>query len=216
MMSPPRGAGSARRAPSSANLSPSRLGAATASGLLPLPLADLFAFGRGFAPAIPGAYIACTGPQLAAPAACFGQRLQTMTIDDIIADFALIDDWEERYRYIIDLGKQLPPFPEAERTEANRVRGCASQVWLATHPERSGKSPRLHFLGDSDALIVRGLVAITLALFDRKSPREILATDAEAVFDKLDLRAHLTAQRSNGLRALVDRIRADAAAAEVA
>jgi cysteine desulfuration protein SufE len=134
------------------------------------------------------------------------------TIDDIVADFALLDDWEERYRYIIDLGKQLPPLPEPERTEQNRVRGCASQVWVSTHRETRGRTPVLHFLADSDALIVRGLVAITLALFDRRAAQEILATDAEAVFDRLDLRAHLTAQRSNGLKALVDRIKADAAA----
>jgi cysteine desulfuration protein SufE len=134
------------------------------------------------------------------------------TIDDIVADFALLDDWEERYRYIIDLGRQLPPLPDNQRTEENRVRGCASQVWVATRPEVRAGGPVLHFLADSDALIVRGLVAITLALFDRKTPREILATDAEAVFNRLDLRAHLTAQRSNGLKALVDRIRADAAA----
>ena len=135
-----------------------------------------------------------------------------MTTDEIIADFALLDDWEERYRYIIDLGRKLSPLPDDQRTDQNRVRGCASQVWLATRRESTGHGPVLHFVGDSDALIVRGLVAITLALFDRKTPREILATDAEAAFDKLDLRAHLTAQRSNGLRALVDRIKADAAA----
>jgi cysteine desulfuration protein SufE len=135
-----------------------------------------------------------------------------MTIDQIISDFALLDDWEERYRYIIDLGRQLPLLPEAERNEQNRVRGCASQVWLATHRMSSGGQLHLHFIGDSDALIVRGLVAIAIALFDGKTPRQILATDAEAVFQRLDLRAHLTAQRSNGLRALVDRIKADAAA----
>ena len=140
----------------------------------------------------------------------------TTAIDQIISDFALLDDWEERYRYIIDLGRQLPPLPDAERTEQNRVRGCASQVWLSTRRVTSGGQPHLHFIGDSDALIVRGLVAIVLVLFDDKTPREILATDAEAVFQRLDLRAHLTAQRSNGLKALVDRIKADAVAATVA
>jgi cysteine desulfuration protein SufE len=134
-------------------------------------------------------------------------------IDQIISDFALLDDWEERYRYIIDLGRHLPPLPDAERTEQNRVRGCASQVWLSTHRDRTNGTPVLHFIGDSDALIVRGLVAIALSLFEGKSPRDVLATDAEAVFDRLDLRAHLTAQRSNGLRALVDRVRSDATAA---
>jgi cysteine desulfuration protein SufE len=131
------------------------------------------------------------------------------TIDQITADFDLLDDWEDRYRYLIELGRNLPPLPDNERTDANKVRGCASQVWLATHADGG----TFHFEGDSDALIVRGLVAIAIALFDGKTPREILATDAEATFDRLDLRAHLTAQRSNGLRSLVDRIRADAAAA---
>jgi cysteine desulfuration protein SufE len=140
-----------------------------------------------------------------------------MTIDQIIADFELLDEWEDRYRYVIELGKGLAPLPEAARTAENKVRGCASQVWLATAVERSGSSDAiLHFAGDSDALIVRGLVAIVITLFDGKSGPDILATDAEAVFDRLDLRAHLTAQRSNGLRALVDRIRSDAAAVSAA
>ena len=133
------------------------------------------------------------------------------TIDQIIADFEFLDDWEDRYRYLIELGRALPPMPEIDHTDANKVRGCASQVWLVTTPERNDGHTLLHFRGDSDALIVRGLVAVALALFDGKSPEEIRATDAEKVFDKLDLRAHLTAQRSNGLRALVDRIRVEAA-----
>ena len=136
-------------------------------------------------------------------------------IDEIIADFDLLDDWEDRYRYVIELGRALSPLPEAERTEANKVRGCASQVWLSTHEKKRDGGVVLQFSGDSDALIVRGLVAIAMALFDGKTPDEILATDSEAVFDKLDLRAHLTAQRSNGLRSLVDRIRSDAKAASV-
>lgn len=136
-------------------------------------------------------------------------------IDTIIADFAFLDDWEDRYRYVIELGRKLPPLPDDERTSANKVRGCASQVWLATRVERGPDGPRLHFQGDSDALIVRGLVAIVIALFGGKTADAILAIDAEAVFGRLDLRAHLTAQRSNGLRALVDRIRADAEAARV-
>jgi len=138
--------------------------------------------------------------------------ISIMTIDQIIADFELLDDWEDRYRHIIELGRSLPPFPESERTAANKVRGCASQVWLVTRVEMREGRPFLHFVGDSDALIVRGLVAIVAALFDGKSADEIGAIDAEAVFDRLDLRAHLTSQRSNGLRALVDRIKADAAA----
>lgn len=136
-----------------------------------------------------------------------------MTIDQIIADFELLDDWEDRYRYVIELGRKLPPLPESERTDANKVRGCASQVWLWTRPDARDGRAILRFVGDSDALIVRGLVAIAVTLFDGKTVHEILGTDAEAVFDRLDLRAHLTAQRSNGLRALVDRIKADAEAA---
>jgi cysteine desulfuration protein SufE len=134
-------------------------------------------------------------------------------IDQITADFELLDDWEDRYRYVIELGRKLAPLPDAERTEANRVRGCASQVWLWTRLEENNGATVLRFVGDSDALIVRGLVAIALSLFDGKTPGEVLITDAEAVFDRLDLRAHLTAQRSNGLRALVERIKTDAEAA---
>jgi cysteine desulfuration protein SufE len=137
------------------------------------------------------------------------------TIDDIIADFDLLDEWDDRYRYIIELGRSLKPLPEGEHTAENKVRGCASQVWLSTRVE-AGAGPRLHFLGDSDAHIVRGLVAIALAIFDGKRPDEILATDPQAIFARLGLREHLTAQRSNGLRALVDRIKADAAAARAA
>jgi cysteine desulfuration protein SufE len=134
----------------------------------------------------------------------------TTDIDQIISDFEFLEDWDDRYRYIIELGKRLEPLSDAERTPENKVRGCASQVWLSTQLDRDGGLDRFHFIGDSDALIVRGLVAIVIALFDRKTPSEIRATDAEAVFARLDLRSHLTAQRSNGLRALVDRIRADA------
>ena len=134
------------------------------------------------------------------------------TIDDIAADFELLGDWEERYRYIIELGRTLAPLPDAERTDANKVRGCASQVWLWTRTEMRDGQAVLRFGGDSDALIVRGLVAIAITLFDNKTPEEVLATDAEATFERMDLRAHLTAQRSNGLRSLVDRIKREAAA----
>ena len=139
-----------------------------------------------------------------------------MSIDQIIQDFEFLEDWEDRYRYVIELGKRLEALPDGDRTEANKVRGCASQVWLATRIEPAGDEIRLSFAGDSDALIVRGLVAIVIALYSGKTAAEIAAIDAEAVFDRLDLRAHLTAQRSNGLRALVDRIRSDAEAAAVA
>jgi cysteine desulfuration protein SufE len=135
---------------------------------------------------------------------------QSLSIDQVVADFELLDDWEDRYRYVIELGRGLPPLPEAERTDANKVRGCASQVWLSTHESSRDGRLRLVFRGDSDALIVKGLVAIVIALFDGKTPDEIRTTDAEALFSELDLRSHLTTQRSNGLRALVDRIKADA------
>ena len=138
-----------------------------------------------------------------------------MTITDIQSDFALLDDWEDRYRYVIELGKALPPLPDSLRTDANKVRGCASQVWLATtfEPSPAGVAPKLVFQGDSDALIVRGLVAILFAVYAGKTAEEILATDAQAVFASLGLKEHLTPQRSNGLASMVERIKADARAA---
>jgi cysteine desulfuration protein SufE len=138
---------------------------------------------------------------------------QSLSVDQVVADFELLDDWEDRYRYVIELGRGLHPLPEAERTDANKVRGCASQVWLSTHENSRDGRLRLVFRGDSDALIVKGLVAIVIALFGGKTPDEIRQIDAEALFSQLDLRSHLTTQRSNGLRALVDRIKADADAA---
>jgi cysteine desulfuration protein SufE len=137
-----------------------------------------------------------------------------MTIDDIIDDFALIDDWEERYRYVIELGRALPELPEAARTEENRVRGCASQVWLETCVSKNERGePVLSFNADSDAHIVRGLVSIILTLYSGKTAREILNVDALATFEKLGLIEHLTPQRSNGVRSMVERIRRDANAA---
>jgi cysteine desulfuration protein SufE len=135
-------------------------------------------------------------------------------IDEIVDNFSLLDEWDDRYRYVIELGRTLEPLPEAEHNETNKVRGCASQVWLVTHvtPD-DGAGPVLTFEGDSDALIVRGLVAILLAVYSGKNARDILATDALALFDSLGLRENLTPQRSNGLRAMVDRVRADADAA---
>jgi cysteine desulfuration protein SufE len=135
-------------------------------------------------------------------------------IDEIIDNFALLDEWDDRYRYVIELGRELPPLPEAEHTEANKVRGCTSQVWLVTHVKPNGAGgPVLSFDGDSDAHIVRGLVAILFALYSGKPAKAILDTDAIAVFDRLGLRENLTPQRSNGLRSMVERIRADAEAA---
>lgn len=136
------------------------------------------------------------------------------TIDEIVENFALLDQWDDRYRYVIELGRTLPPLPDSEHTEANKVRGCASQVWLVTHVKPDGAGgPVMTFEGDSDAHIVRGLVAILLALYQGKSAREILDTDALALFDSLGLRENLTPQRSNGLRSMVERIRAEANAA---
>jgi cysteine desulfuration protein SufE len=137
-----------------------------------------------------------------------------MTLDAIRSDFALLDDWEDRYRYVIELGRGLPPLPDALRTEANKVRGCASQVWLAssTRPAAAGGAARLEFLGDSDAHIVRGLIAILFAMYQGKTPDQILAVDARAGFAELGLAEHLTPQRSNGFFSMVERIRRDARA----
>ncbi|KQT54263.1 cysteine desufuration protein SufE [Aureimonas sp. Leaf454] len=136
------------------------------------------------------------------------------TIDDIKADFELLDDWEDRYRYLIELGRQLPPMPDGSQTDASKVPGCVSQVWLSSEME-ANEPPRIVFHGDSDAHIVKGLVAITLALYSGRTPDEILRTDAEATFAELGLREHLTPQRSNGLRSMVKRIRSDAEKADV-
>jgi cysteine desulfuration protein SufE len=140
--------------------------------------------------------------------------LQAMTIDEIIENFSFLDDWDDRYRYVIELGRGLEPLPESERTQANKVQGCASQVWLASKAKPDGPSgPVLTLMGDSDAHIVRWLIAILFALYSNKPAREILSSDAIAVFEGLGLREHLTPQRSNGFRSMVERIRADARAA---
>ena len=134
-----------------------------------------------------------------------------MTIDEIRDNFTLLDDWDDRYRYVIELGRTLEPMPEAEHSLANKVQGCASQVWLSKRVERGGgQEAVLKYLGDSDAHIVRGLIAILLTLYSGRTPQEILATDAPAVFDEFGFRDHLTPQRSNGLRSMVERIRTDA------
>jgi cysteine desulfuration protein SufE len=134
-----------------------------------------------------------------------------MTIDEIRDNFALLDDWDDRYRYVIELGRMLDPMPEADHSAANKVQGCASQVWLSKHIDRSETDkPKLKYLGDSDAHIVRGLIAILLTLYSGQTPQQILVTDATAVFNEFGFREHLTPQRSNGLRAMVERIRSDA------
>ena len=134
-----------------------------------------------------------------------------MTIDEIRENFVLLDDWDDRYRYVIELGRTLEPMPEAEHSQENKVQGCASQVWLSKRIDRQSRNePVLKYLGDSDAHIVRGLIAILLTLYSGHTPQEILSTDAIALFDEFGFREHLTPQRSNGLRSMVERIRADA------
>jgi len=132
-------------------------------------------------------------------------------IDEILENFALLDEWDDRYRYVIELGRTLPPLADSAHTDENKVQGCASQVWLLTRVKPNGSAgPILSFEGDSDAHIVRGLIAILFALYSGKGAREILATDALALFDRIGLRENLTPQRSNGLRSMVERIRAEA------
>ena len=134
-------------------------------------------------------------------------------LEELEAEFELLGDWEERYRYVIDLGRELAPLSETERVDANKVRGCASQVWLVTEPHADDGA--LRFRGDSDAHIVRGLIAILLRLYSGRAPAEILAFDATAGFARLGLSGALSAQRSNGLFAMTERIRRDAAGAGV-
>lgn len=135
-----------------------------------------------------------------------------MSIDELIDDFEFLDDWEDRYRHVIELGKALEPFPDELRSDITKVKGCVSQVWLVSRqpPEAPGT---LSFLGDSDAHIVRGLIAILFQLYSGKTPQEILDTDAKKVFEQLGLDAHLSPQRSNGFYSMVERIKRDATAA---
>jgi cysteine desulfuration protein SufE len=138
-----------------------------------------------------------------------------MEIDQIVEDFDVLDSWDDRYRYVIELGRKLAPLPDDARIESNKVQGCASQVWFTsdTHPANNGGGPVLEFSGDSDAHIVKGLIAILFALYSGQSARKILDTDAIAIFERLGLKEHLTPQRSNGFRSMVDRIKSDAQAA---
>jgi cysteine desulfuration protein SufE len=125
---------------------------------------------------------------------------------ELADEFELLGDWEERYRHVIDLGRELQPLAPDERTEANKVRGCASQVWLVTDP----RPDRIDLRGDSDAHIVRGLIAILLRLYAGRSPEQILSFDAKSALNSLGLSGALSTQRSNGLNAMLARIRADA------
>ncbi len=135
-----------------------------------------------------------------------------MDIEDIVENFSYLDEWEDRYKYVIELGKMLEPMPQELQNDTNKVRGCASQVWLSTQASEKDGQKVLHFLGDSDAIIVKGLVSITLAMFNDKTPQAILDTDAESIFDAIQLREHISAQRANGLTSMIQRIRADASA----
>ena len=137
------------------------------------------------------------------------------TIETIREDFAFLDDWEDRYRYVIELGRSLEPLPEGARNDANKVRGCVSQVWIEREP-RANQDGRtiLHFRGDSDSHLVRGLVAIAFALYSDRTANEIHETDAMSTFRELGLEQHLTPQRSNGVRSMIERIRSDARASE--
>ncbi len=137
----------------------------------------------------------------------------TQELEDLAAEFDLMGDWEERYRYVIDLGRELAPLSDAERSETNKVRGCASQVWLVTE---AGPDGTLVFRGDSDAHIVRGLIAIVVRLYSGRSPDEIMGFDPRAAFDKLGLAGALSTQRSNGLFSMIERIRRDAMAVQAA
>ncbi len=129
-----------------------------------------------------------------------------MDTDELIETFELLGDWEERYRYLIELGRKLPPLPDAEHNDANKVRGCMSQVWLSPRLD-AGPPATLSFLGDSDAHIVKGLIALLFALLSGKTPQQILATDVSGVFERLGLESHISMNRRNGFYAMVERIR---------
>jgi cysteine desulfuration protein SufE len=148
-------------------------------------------------------------PLFIAPRVAYIRAMPTpAAFDDIAQNLSYLDDWEDRYRYIIELGQALPALAESEKNSATKVNGCVSQVWLVT--ERSGDT--LSYRGESDAMIVRGLAAILIALYSGRPAREIAETDAIAMFDELGLREHLSTQRSNGLVAMVNRIRGEARA----
>jgi len=134
--------------------------------------------------------------------------LATQRFEDIAADFEFLDDWEDRYRYVIELGKAMPPLDDALRVPATKVEGCASQVWIVPRLEGDGDARRFDFEGDSDAMIVRGLIAVLHALYSGLGPDDVVKVDAPAELGRLGLDQHLSAQRSNGLKAMVGRIRA--------
>lgn len=133
--------------------------------------------------------------------------------DEVVETFEFLDDWEDRYRYVIDLGRAMPQMADDLKSALTKVDGCASQVWIAPRLEGEGEALRLHFVGDSDAMIVRGLVAVLTLMLSGRTPAEILATDVDGALAGLGLDQHLSAQRSNGLRAMVGRIKELARAA---
>ena len=152
-----------------------------------------------------------TLPESAAAAiTALTERSQLPPLDDVRETFGFLDDWEDRYRYIIDLGKKLPAMPDDEKTDANFVHGCQSQVWISAHYDANGHA--LNFLVDSDAHIVRGLAAMVMAAFNHRSPAEILGFDVEDYFGKTQLIQHLSPTRGNGLKSMVAKIRAAAEA----
>ncbi|WP_290546211.1 SufE family protein [Aestuariivirga sp.] len=134
-------------------------------------------------------------------------------IDDLLADFDVMDDWEDRYRHVIELGRELAPLPDTDRSAENKVKGCASQVWITSAVSGAKDDPVLAFRGDSDALIVKGLIAIAFMIYSGKPARQILAIDAGEVLGRLGLSGHLTQQRSNGFASMIQRIKSDAQAA---
>jgi cysteine desulfuration protein SufE len=134
--------------------------------------------------------------------------LASARFEEIADDFDLLDDWEDRYRYVIELGRAMPPLDAALHVPATKVEGCASQVWIVPRIEGEGTAARFDFAGDSDALIVRGLIAVLHALYSGLAPAQVVAVDAASELARLDLDQHLSSQRSNGLRAMVARIRA--------
>lgn len=134
-----------------------------------------------------------------------------MSFDEIRENFALLDEWEDRYRYLIELGRDLAPLPDALKSDATKVRGCASQVWLVSRKRTDDDGTvRMSFEGESDAHIVQGLIAVLLAIHDGQTPQEVLATNTDARFADLGLKEHLTPQRSNGLASMIARLRSDA------
>ena len=133
--------------------------------------------------------------------------MATDAFEEIAETFAFLDDWEDRYRYVIDLGKAMPELDDVFRVPATKVDGCASQVWIRPEIDGRGRDARFSFQGDSNAMIVRGLIAVLSALYNDLSVAEVLSVDAGAEFARLGLDEHLSAQRSNGLRAMIERIR---------